>query len=484
MRWSLRLHAGLGLALLLGLGASVRSEDARFDPHRIVSPPLKPLHVPVPVRQELPNGVVVFLLEDHTFPVVNGTVYCPASPSLEPAARAGLAEMTGDLMRRGGSVAISGDSLDDRLAAIGATVSTWISDELGYAGFRCLRENTDEVLGLFADVVRRPAFPDDKLELVKLAKHQEIASRNDEVINVAFRLANRAVYGKGTPWTQTAEHATVDAVQPEDCRRLHAQVFVPERLVIAVYGDFDTQKMSGRLTRAFADWKRSGTPTPAIPPLPAHAQHKLFFAAKDDVTQSVLLLADLGHVVRDPDDAAMDVAVQALGGGGQSRLNRHIRTERGLAYSTGADAGAGYRWPGVFMAWSLTRNDSALTALRLVRDELEQIRVAPLGDEEFRTAKESVQNQFVFNYERRSSALFRAAYNQVLGYPADYLDRYQRALAEVTPDAAFAAAKRRIRPDEFSVIVVGKASEFEHPLEREGLPVERVDITIPPAKRH
>jgi len=479
---SLRLRTGIALGLLLCLGSAARSDDARFDPHHIASPALRPLHVPVPERLELPNGVVVFLLEDHTLPLVSGTVYCPASPGLSPEAQAGLAAMTGNLMRRGGSTSMPGDSLDDRLAAIGASISTWISDELGYAGFRCLRENADEVVGLFADVVRHPALPDDKLELVKLSKHQEIASRNDEALSIAFRLANRAVYGQGTPWARTPEHATVDAVRAEDCRRLHAQVFVPERLVLAVFGDFDSHDMSARITRAFADWKRSGTPAPAIPPVATRAQHRLFFAAKDDVTQSVLLLADFGHVVREPDDPAMDVVVQALGGGGQSRLNRHIRTERGLAYSTGADAGAGYRWPGVFLAWSLTRNDSALTALRLLRGELEQMRVAPLGNEEFATAKESVQNQFVFNYERRSSALFGAAYNQVLGYPADRLDRYQRALAEVTPESAFTAAKRRIRPDEVSVIVVGKESQFEHPLEREGLQVERVDITIPSSK--
>lgn len=472
----------LALALACCLAASAHAQDSRFDPHRIASPALRPLHVPVPERTELANGVVVFLLEDHTLPVVYGTAYCPASPSLVPESRAGLAAMTGDLMRRGGSVEVPGDSLDDRLAAIGANISTWISDELGYAGFWSLRENADEVVGLFAQVVSRPAFPTDKLELVKLSQHQDIASRNDEVIRIAFRLANRVVYGEASPLARMPEHATVDAVLPEDCRRLHAQVFAPERLVLAVYGDFDAGKMKARLGAVFSDWKRSGTPAPAIPAIPLRAQHKLFFAAKDDVTQSVMLLADLGHLVREPDDAAMDVVVQALGGGGQSRLNRHIRTERGLAYATGADAGAGYRWPGVFEAWSLTRNDSALTALRLLRGELEQMRVAPLGDEEFATAKESVQNRFVFNFERRSSALFRAAYNQVLGLPADYLDRYQRALADVTPATAFASAKLRIRPDGLSVIVVGKESQFEHPLERVGLPVERVDISIPAAK--
>jgi zinc protease len=211
---------------------------------------------------------------------------------------------------------------------------------------------------------------------------------------------------------------------------------------------------------------------------------RLYFAPKEDVTQSVLLLAGLGARVDEPDVAALDVVVQALGGGGQSRLNRHIRTERGLAYTTGAEAGEEYRRPGVFLAWSLTRNDSALTALELVRGEVAGMLEKPLGDDEFRAAKESVENQFVFNFEQRSAPLFRAAYYQVQGYPADFLSTYQRALDAVTPASAFAAARRHIKTGGLAVIVVGKEPAFEHPLEREGLPVERVDITIPPEPDH
>src|SRR5258708_10338308 len=125
------------------------------------------------------------------------------------------------------------------------------------------------------------------------------------------------------------EHATVEAATPADCRRLHAQVFVPERMVLAIYGDFKSADMKRRLAAVFKDWKRGNTPAPRPPAVAEQPQQRLYFAAKDDVTQSVLLVAGLGHRVSDPDDAAMDVVVQALGGGWQSRLNRHIRTERG-----------------------------------------------------------------------------------------------------------------------------------------------------------
>jgi zinc protease len=475
------------MALLCGAVLFARpahTADSRFDPHALVAPPLRPLRVVEPERVTLPNGVVVFLLEDHTFPVVTGTAYFPSSPALVSATKTGLAELAGDVMRRGGTRAHPGDALDDRLAAIGATVTTWLSMELGYGGFRCLAENTDEVVGLLADVLRRPRFPTAKLQLAAASLHQQVDSRNDDAFGIASRVASQAVYGRSSPWARLVEHATIDSVRREDCARIHARVFVPERMVLAIYGDFQGADMKRLIAASFGDWKRSGTPAPKLPAVTRSVRPRLLFAGKDDVTQSVLLVAGLGHRVSDPDDAAMDVVQQALGGGSQSRLNRHIRTERGLAYSTGAAAGAEYLRPGVFMAWSLTRNDSALTALGLLRHELTDAVASPLSAEEFRTAKESVQNQFVFNFEQRSAELFRLAYYQVLGYPSDYLTRSQRALDAVTPEQAAAAARRFIRSDSMVVVVVGRADQFERPLESVGVPIERVDLKIPPARHH
>jgi zinc protease len=463
---------------------AMAAPDTRFDPHHLTAPPLRPLQIPTPDRTVLPNGTVVFLLEDHRLPVVSGTAYFPSSPALVADAHVGIGELTGDVMRRGGTATHPGDALDDRLAALGATLSTSLDADLGYAGLRCQSEDVDEVLELFADLLQHPAFPDRKLELAKLSLHQQIASRNDEVLPIADRLAMVAVHGEHSPWARIPEHATVDAVDTTMCRDLYAKVFVPERMVLAFYGDFRIADMKRRLAAAFADWKPSGTPAPHFPAASDSTRPRVLFAQKEDVTQSVLLVTGTGLRADAPDAAAMDVVEMALGRGGQSRLDRHIRTERGLAYSTGAAAGEDYLRPGEFMAWSLTRNDSALTALGLVQHELRAIATAPLDAEEFAVAKQSVESQLVFNYEQRSSVLFRAAYYEVLGYPADFLARYQRSLAAVTRDAAFAAARDRIRPDRMSVVVVGNAKMFERPLKSLGLPVTTVDIRIPPGAKH
>lgn len=479
MRAPNRLDALFALALLAAAPAAALAQ-ADWDPTRLVPPPLGKVTVPKPERWTMPNGMVVYLLENHELPVVTGSVNVLSSPTFVPDDKVGLAALTGEVMRSGGSKEHPGDALDDRLAAIGASISTSITADVASASFRALSDNTAEVVATWADVMRRPAFPDDKIELSKVGMRRAIASRNDEMIPLLVRVASEGVYGKDSPYSRKAEYATVEAITRDDAVKLHARVFAPERMVMAIYGDFRAADMKRLLTRAFGDWRKSGTAAPPAPPLPAATKQRVRFAPKDDVTQTGLILAHLGFRASEPDYAAMNVLETALGGGFQSRLFNRIRTERGLAYAAGAQAGSDYLRPGVFLAYSLTRNDSAMAALDLLREEVVRVTQEPLSAQELESAKQSVQNSFVFNFEEPAQVLFRTAYYELTGYPADFLTTYQQQLETVTAASVLEAAKRRIRPAELVTVIVGKESEFDRPLAGLGQEVERVDIRIPP----
>ena len=469
------------LAAVAGLAPAAHAVDpSLYDPSRIVTPPLHKIPSIRPERWVMPNGMVVYLLENHDLPRVRGTAYFKSSPALVPADRAGLAGLAGEVMRSGGTVAHPGDALDDRLAAIGASVSTNVGADVASGSFSCLTENSGEVLALLGDVLRHPAFPDEKLEVAKVGARRAIASRNDEMFSILFRISAQGIFGKDSPWARTPEYATIEPITADDCRGLHDAVFVPERAIMTVYGDFKASDVKRLLTGVFGNWKRSGTPAPVLPPVPTSVKPRLVFAPKNDVTQSGIVLAQMGHRVDDPDYAAMQVLEQGLGGGFSSRMFSYIRTTRGLAYATGASAGADYARPGVFLAYSLTKSESTMVALDLVREQVKRVTEAPFTPEELATAKQAVQNGFVFKFADPAAVLGRTAYYETVGYPADFLDRYQKALDQVTAESVLAAARRKIQPDQMVAMIVGNEREFDRPLDSAGLSVERLDITIPP----
>ena len=478
-----RRSAAVALALAALVVASASTEaaiDAKYDPSKLTTPPLRPIQKITPERFVMKNGMVVFLLENHELPVVRGIAYVRSTPLWIPDDKVGLGDIVGTAMRSGGTEAHSGDWLDDRLAAIGAHIMTDHSTDYASASFRCLSENTDEVIGLWGEIMREPAFPEDKIELAKVGLRRQIASRNDELLSIVRRVATQAVFGKTSPWARLPEYVTVEAVTRDDCVKLHQKLFEPSRMVLALYGDFNSGDMKKRLEAKLGGWQGQGVPLPAQPPMPGDNRPRLVFAPKDDVTQSGILAAHLGFRIDDPDYPAMDVYQMALGGGFQSRLVNEIRTKRGLAYATGASAGEGYLHPGVFVAYTLTRSDSTLRALDLLRSEVKKTVEAPFTDEELTTAKNSVENTFVFNFEQPSSILFRAAFYEMVGYPQDFLQKYQQGLHQVTAQMVLDAARRKVHPDNMVAVVVGKEKDFDRPLESSGLPVERVDVSIPP----
>lgn len=479
IRRALVLAAAVSLTLG-ALAAPSRAQGPSFDPTKLTVPPLRPIPAVHPERYTLPNGAVIYLLEDHDLPVVRGTAYFPASPTFVANNRVGLDDLVGEAMRSGGSARHGGDWLDDRLAAIGAEITTDVGNDMASGSFHCLSENTAEVVKLMAEVLREPAFPADKIELAKVDLRRQIASRNDEMLQVLIREARKAVNGKVSPYSRQPEYATVEPIDQKDCRALHDRVFVPNRMILAVFGDFRSADMKALIASAFDDWAKSDSPAPPAPSAPAPTTKHVVFAPKEDVTQSGILLTHPGFLLKDPDAAAMDVVETALGGGFQSRLVNRIRTQRGLAYATGAVAGGDYVRPGAFFAYSLTKSESTMVAIDLLREEVTRVTQAPFTDAELSVAKQSVENSLVFRFERPEQVLFRAAYYERVGYPSDFLQTYQTALHAVTAASAFEAAKRKIHPDQMVTVIVGKEHDFDRPLETLGQPLERVDLTIPP----
>ncbi|MCX6620627.1 MAG: insulinase family protein, partial [Acidobacteria bacterium] len=142
-------------------------------------PPLREVVIPKPDVFRLPNGMKVYLLEDHELPLVRGVALVRTGGLFDPADKTGLASMTGTVIRSGGTRARTGDQIDQQLENLAASVESSISDAMGTVSFSCLKENSGEVLGLFHDLMTQPEFRQDKIDLAKTQFRSSIARRND-----------------------------------------------------------------------------------------------------------------------------------------------------------------------------------------------------------------------------------------------------------------------------------------------------------------
>jgi len=393
--------------------------------------------------------------------------------------KVGLATMTGMVMRTGGTKSKTGDQLDEQLENIAASVETGIDETFGSASFSCLKENTDEVLGAFHDVLTSPAFRQEKIDLAKNELRSGISRRNDEPRGIVEREFAAIVYGKDTPYGWRMEHATVNRIQRGDIVQFYERYFFPANVMLAVMGDFSVADMKSRLEKRFADWTVKQTPVPPFPAVNAKPAHTVFLATKTDVTQTFFALGHLGGELRDKDFPALEVMADILGGGFHSRLVQRVRTQLGYAYSVSANWGANYNHPGLFEISGSTKSATTVDTLHVINEELEKIRATEVTAEELESARQTVANSFVFNFDTPSKTLNRILRYDYYGYPRDFINQYQRAIQAVTRADVLRVARERLRVQDITVVAVGNPQEFGKPLATLGLPVASIDLTIP-----
>ncbi|MFN7662052.1 MAG: M16 family metallopeptidase, partial [Dolichospermum sp.] len=111
--------------------------------------------------------------------------------------------------------------------------------------------------GLFAEVLREPAFAQEKLDLEKTQIRGGIARRNDNPNSIASREFKKLIYGQKSPYARTVEYATLDQISRDDLLKFYQQYFHPNNLILGIVGDFNPEKMRSLIQAKFGDWKPS-----------------------------------------------------------------------------------------------------------------------------------------------------------------------------------------------------------------------------------
>ena len=446
-------------------------------------PPLKPIQIPPVDSVTLPNGMRIYLLEDHELPVVDGTALIRTGNLFDPADKVGLATITGMVIRSGGTRTKSGDQLDTELENIAASVESRIDETSGTVSFSALKENTDEVLAAFHDVLTEPQFRQDKVDLAKSQIRAGIARRNDDANGVAQREFASIVYGRNTPYGWQIEYSTIDRISREDLAAFYQRYFFPANVMLAVWGDFRSADMKAKLETVFAGWRVTQPAVPAFPEVRQSSAPGICLATKTDVAQTFFAVGQLGGVLRDKDFPALDVMADILGGGFRSRLFQRVRSRMGDAYEIDADWGANYDHPGLFRIAGSTKSASTADTIRAIQEEVQKIRSAEVSDEELSTAKQTALNGLVFAFDTKSKTLARVLTYEYYGYPKDFIDQYQKGLAAVTKADVLRVAKQRLDPASFTTVAIGNPQDFGKPLESLGGLVKMIDLTIPGAPK-
>ncbi|MEM1252177.1 MAG: pitrilysin family protein [Cyanobacteria bacterium P01_H01_bin.21] len=480
IQWFFLALAALGLVLTLGWSKPANAVTARHYTE-LEFGPLSEIQIPNFERYELPNGVVVYLMEKHDLPLVSGSATFRAGEFMEPADKVGLAAIMGEAMRGGGTASYTPDELNQYLEQRAASVETSLEATSGSANFSALSEDLADVFSIFAEVIQQPAFAPERIELIKNQYRGSIARRNDDPDDVTTREFRKLIYGDESPFARMVEYRDIDNISQDDVVDFYQTAIQPRGTILGISGDFDSAQMKALIEEFFADWSPSARAKANVT-LPDVDQQTngLYVVDQPQLTQSYIHIGHLGGRLDSPDHAPMVVLNEVLNGFG-GRLFNDIRSRQGLAYVVYAFWSPRYDYPGLFIGGGQTRSEATVPFIETMYREIQRVRQEPITAEELQYAKDAVLNSFVFNFATPEQTLSRLIRYEYYGYPSDFVFEFQKAVESATVEQVLDAAQRNLKPSDLVTIVVGNLDAIDPSLGTlaEEVQITPIDITIP-----
>lgn len=410
-----------------------------------------------PMRSVTPNGLTVLVLDMPSLPIVHVSVLIKAGAVLDPDSKAGLANLTAQMLDEGTKTRTS-TQIAEAIEFIGGIMGSTAGADFATVTVRVLKRDVDLGFTLLADILQNPTFAEKEVARVRNQVLGEIQGQKDEPGIVAEKAFDEIVF-KGHPYQRPANGTedTVARITRKDLVSFHGSYYRPNQTIIAIVGDIREFEALELASKHFGRWVRKQASAETLPP-PAPLPRPVLKLIDKDLTQANIILGHAGIDRKNPDFYAVSVMNYILGGGGfSSRLVNRIRDEQGLAY----DVDSGFEanvMPGPFAVRLQTRNNAANQAITGVLAEMKRIRTEPVTDQELADAKSYLIGSFPLRLDTTGKLAALLNLIELHGLGLSYFQDYPKALAAVTKDDVLRVAGKYLQPDKYALVIVAKQS--------------------------
>lgn len=431
---------------------------------------------PTPERFELSNGLIVYFLPDRQLPVVTISAIVRTGEAYVPAGKSGLGGIVGEAFVTGGSETRTPGQIDEQLEFLGIRWSGAVNMESAEFSMQFLSKDYPTAIDLLSDLLVNPGFEQSRLQLAIDNALEDLRRQNDSPGRITRREFNRLVYGDH-PYGRTPSEKSLSGLDRADVALFYGTYFHPNTTILAISGDLEAGALKSSLEKAFSTWKRGEAPSLVIPE-PTSPEPGVYQIEKD-ISQTNLRFGHLGIDRHNPDRHAVRVLNHILGGGGfTSRMVGRVRSDSGWAYSVGTAFSASNK-PGLFLASCQTKTETTSKTLALMQWVIDDLKKNGIKEDELTTAKESIVNSDVFNYDTPVEVVENYAWQEYYGFPPEQLKLDLAAIRAVTKADVDAAAQKYLDPSRFVIVAVGKTAEFDSPLSQFGA-VRTISLDVAP----
>lgn len=430
------------------------------------------LTLPKLQRATLSNGLKVILAERHEVPLVDFTLLSDAGFAADSLATPGTANLAMRLLTYGTRTR-NALQIDDELQMLGARLNASSDLDGSFVSLSSLRSKLDPSLDLFADVVLNASFPDADFKREQKQTIAGIDREQNAPTTAALRVFPALLYGAGHPYanplTGSGTKDSVAKLTREDLVKFRETWLRPNNSTLIVVGDTTLAEVTPKLEKFFAGWKPGSVPHKNVKSVRLAPKSAVYLIDKPGALQSVIVAAQVAPPTANPNEIAIKVMNDSLGGLFGSRLNMNLREDKHWSYGVRSilrDA----RAQRPFYTVAPVQTDKTKEAMAEMNKEFRGI----VGDHPIAAAEltklQANETLKLPGSRETLDALGQSIVDIVqFGLPDDYYETFAGKVRALKTSDVNGAAKEVVHPDNLIWVVIGDRSKIEAGVRELGL---------------
>jgi zinc protease len=423
-----------------------------------VPEPLPAARIVIPTSREtvMKNGLTVVVVEDSRLPLVSYRLALRIGSSYDPPKLPGLTDLLAGLLPEGTNSKTS-RQIADQVARVGASLSAGATSDYTIVAASALKQFSDRILALLAEVVLDPSFPENEVQLAKQNTKESLRQQRAQPSFLASEKVSQVIFGEHPYSVVAPTPESIDLCSREDFVNFHRASFVPNNAVFIAVGDVRSEEVEARLESLFASWQRGADLTTEFPQPPTRTKRTAYVVDRPGSAQSNIVIANTAITRTSPDYFPMLLMHTVFGATASSRLFMNLREDKGYTYGAYSNLDA-RRTAGTFRSTAEVRTAVTGDSLKEFFSELQRIREEPVSEKEINDAKSYLTGVFPIRLETQEGLIEQLVQIKMLNLPSDYLETYRDRVQAVTVEEIQRVARLYVRPDEAALIVVGDGS--------------------------
>jgi len=426
--------------------------------------PVRPFDFPEVTSTAMPNGLDLRVARMTQVPLVTVTVVLKGGESVLPDSMAGLAVLTGSALE-GGTLKRSGPELAEAFEDIGSAFSVQTGWDSTTLSLTCMADRKVEAVGLLAEAILEPAFPDGEVDRIRSQRLAAIRQRRMDPGSLADDFAADSIFADSVPYHRplAGTQESVKDLGRDKIRKHWEGSFRPVGGGLVVVGDVEPGEVDALARSAFGGWEGAPEGRKPFSSEPRTRKGRIVVVDRPGAVQSEIRIGQVGAARSSPHFFPLQVFNTVLGGAFTSRLMLNLREEQGFTY--GIRSRFGFRAEaGPFGISTAVATEVTAPAVREALSELRGLVSGGPTPEEVTQSRDFIAGVFPLSLETTGQVASRIAELLVYDLPPRFFSTYRDAIRAVSAQAARDAAQAVLRPEELVVVVVGDAEKVQGPL--------------------